>query len=68
MYYLSNSANILLMFRWCHDIGREQAANRPLLRILFQVLHIMGAVIMPAFENLHAGVVVNELEQGEILY
>jgi len=23
---------------WCHDIGREHAANRPLLRTVFQVL------------------------------
>ncbi|PWA65614.1 protein ROOT HAIR DEFECTIVE 3 [Artemisia annua] len=24
--------------RWCHDIGREQAANKPLLKTVFQVL------------------------------
>ncbi|KAK2394523.1 Root hair defective 3 GTP-binding protein (RHD3) [Trifolium repens] len=24
--------------RWCHDIGREQAANIPLLRTVFQVM------------------------------
>lgn len=23
--------------RWCHDIGREHAANRPLLKTVFQV-------------------------------
>ncbi|MCH87157.1 ROOT HAIR defective 3 GTP-binding family protein, partial [Trifolium medium] len=23
---------------WCHDIGREQAANKPLLRTVFQVM------------------------------
>lgn len=23
--------------RWCHDIGREQAANKPLLKTVFQV-------------------------------
>ncbi|KAI8032873.1 hypothetical protein LOK49_LG01G03966 [Camellia lanceoleosa] len=22
---------------WCHDIGREQAANKPLLKTVFQV-------------------------------
>lgn len=27
------------MFRWCHDIGREQAANKPLLKTVFQVSH-----------------------------
>lgn len=27
-----------LFYRWCHDIGREQAANKPLLKIVFQVL------------------------------
>lgn len=27
-------------YRWCHDIGREQAANRPLLKTVFQV-HII---------------------------
>ena len=26
--------------RWCHDIGREQAANIPLLKIVFQVSFI----------------------------
>lgn len=25
------------MSRWCHDIGREQAANKPLLKTVFQV-------------------------------
>ncbi|XP_057473642.1 protein ROOT HAIR DEFECTIVE 3-like [Actinidia eriantha] len=29
-------SDIVLINMWCHDIGREQAANRPLLRILFQ--------------------------------
>ncbi|KAJ6715359.1 PROTEIN SEY1 [Salix viminalis] len=24
------------LFRWCHDIGREQAANKPLLKTVFQ--------------------------------
>ncbi|XP_057986092.1 protein ROOT HAIR DEFECTIVE 3 homolog 2 isoform X4 [Hevea brasiliensis] len=24
--------------RWCHDIGREQAANKPLLKTVFQVM------------------------------
>lgn len=24
--------------RWCHDIGREQAANKPLLKTVFQVI------------------------------
>lgn len=26
-----------MVFRWCHDIGREQAANKPLLKTVFQV-------------------------------
>ncbi|PSR96910.1 Protein ROOT HAIR DEFECTIVE like, partial [Actinidia chinensis var. chinensis] len=29
-------SDVVLINMWCHDIGREQAANRPLLRILFQ--------------------------------
>ncbi|XP_077226525.1 protein ROOT HAIR DEFECTIVE 3 homolog 2-like isoform X3 [Tasmannia lanceolata] len=32
------TADILLINIWCHDIGREQAANKPLLRTIFQVL------------------------------
>jgi hypothetical protein len=27
----------LFFLRWCHDIGREQAANKPLLKTVFQV-------------------------------
>lgn len=27
----------MCMSRWCHDIGREQAANKPLLKTVFQV-------------------------------
>ncbi|RRT66246.1 hypothetical protein B296_00006575, partial [Ensete ventricosum] len=25
---------------WCHDIGREHAANRPLLKMVFQVAQL----------------------------
>jgi len=25
-------------FRWCHDIGREQAENKPLLKTVFQIM------------------------------
>jgi len=28
---------IFFIHRWCHDIGREQAANKPLLKTVFQV-------------------------------
>lgn len=31
------SSYVSLPFRWCHDIGREQAANKPLLKTVFQV-------------------------------
>ncbi|KAL6841646.1 hypothetical protein ACP4OV_028585 [Aristida adscensionis] len=31
-------SDIVMINLWCHDIGREQAANRPLLRTVFQVL------------------------------
>ncbi|CAA2954292.1 ROOT HAIR DEFECTIVE 3 homolog 2-like isoform X1 [Olea europaea subsp. europaea] len=31
-------ADIVLINIWCHDIGREQAANRPLLKTVFQVM------------------------------
>ncbi|URD89499.1 GTP-binding protein that may be involved in cell development (By similarity) [Musa troglodytarum] len=27
---------IRLFYKWCHDIGREQAANKPLLKTVFQ--------------------------------
>lgn len=27
-----------IIYRWCHDIGRENAANKPLLKTVFQVL------------------------------
>ncbi|GJM95220.1 hypothetical protein PR202_ga11930 [Eleusine coracana subsp. coracana] len=31
-------SDIVLINMWCHDIGREQAANKPLLKTVFQVL------------------------------
>ncbi|KAM7257902.1 hypothetical protein ACFE04_013643 [Oxalis oulophora] len=31
-------ADIVLINMWCHDIGREQAANKPLLKTVFQVM------------------------------
>lgn len=31
-------ADIVLINIWCHDIGREQAANKPLLKTVFQVM------------------------------
>ncbi|XP_015066835.1 protein ROOT HAIR DEFECTIVE 3 homolog 2-like isoform X1 [Solanum pennellii] len=31
-------ADVVLINMWCHDIGREQAANRPLLKTVFQVM------------------------------
>lgn len=36
---LVHASNFLkqTLFRWCHDIGREQAANKPLLKTVFQV-------------------------------
>ncbi len=30
-------ADVLLINLWCHDIGREQGAGRPLLKTIFQV-------------------------------
>ncbi|XP_047266124.1 protein ROOT HAIR DEFECTIVE 3 isoform X1 [Capsicum annuum] len=30
-------SDIVLINMWCHDIGREQAANKPLLKTVFQV-------------------------------
>lgn len=29
-----------MLYRWCHDIGREQAANKPLLKTVFQVFFV----------------------------
>uniref|UniRef100_A0A6N2KWF3 GB1/RHD3-type G domain-containing protein n=1 Tax=Salix viminalis TaxID=40686 RepID=A0A6N2KWF3_SALVM len=31
-------ADIVLINMWCHDIGREQAANKPLLKTVFSVM------------------------------
>lgn len=31
-------ADIVLVNMWCHDIGREHAANKPLLKTVFQVM------------------------------
>ncbi|KAE8724269.1 Protein ROOT HAIR DEFECTIVE 3-like protein 2 [Hibiscus syriacus] len=31
-------SDIVLINMWCHDIGREQAANKPLLKNVFQVM------------------------------
>ncbi|XP_047050526.1 protein ROOT HAIR DEFECTIVE 3 homolog 1-like [Lolium rigidum] len=31
-------SDIVLINMWCHDIGREQAANKPLLKTVFQVM------------------------------
>lgn len=31
-------ADIVLINMWCHDIGREQASNKPLLKTVFQVM------------------------------
>ncbi|XP_027771256.1 protein ROOT HAIR DEFECTIVE 3 isoform X1 [Solanum pennellii] len=33
-------SDIVLINMWCHDIGREQAANKPLLKTVFQVKYI----------------------------
>jgi len=31
-------SDIVLINMWCHDIGREQAANKPFLKTVFQVM------------------------------
>ncbi|KAJ0018661.1 hypothetical protein Pint_11634 [Pistacia integerrima] len=31
-------ADVVVINIWCHDIGREQASNRPLLKTVFQVM------------------------------
>ncbi|XP_037429923.1 protein ROOT HAIR DEFECTIVE 3-like [Triticum dicoccoides] len=31
-------SDVILINMWCHDIGREHAGNRPLLKTVFQVL------------------------------
>ncbi|KAI4354131.1 hypothetical protein L6164_003027 [Bauhinia variegata] len=33
-------ADVVLVNLWCHDIGREQAASKPLLRVVFQQVMI----------------------------
>lgn len=33
-------------YRWCHDIGREHAANRPLLKTIFEVASVSVTLIM----------------------
>ncbi|KAG6493437.1 hypothetical protein ZIOFF_048423 [Zingiber officinale] len=35
---LASSVDKVDLSRWCHDIGREQAANKPLLKTVFQVM------------------------------
>ncbi|KAG5005800.1 hypothetical protein JHK85_024342 [Glycine max] len=35
-------SDIVLINMWCHDIGREQAANKPLLKTVFQVVFSHG--------------------------
>ncbi len=30
-------ADVLLVNIWCHDIGREQASGKPLMKTIFQV-------------------------------
>ncbi|XP_044508556.1 protein ROOT HAIR DEFECTIVE 3-like isoform X2 [Mangifera indica] len=36
-------ADVVLVNMWCHDIGREHAANKPLLKMVFQVMmHLFG--------------------------
>lgn len=36
----------LYVYRWCHDIGREQAANKPLLKTVFQVLFVLSGLAL----------------------
>ncbi|KAM1359493.1 hypothetical protein ACFX11_046476 [Malus domestica] len=31
-------SDVVLINMWCHDIGREQAANKPLIRTVFEVM------------------------------
>ncbi|KAI4354151.1 hypothetical protein L6164_003044 [Bauhinia variegata] len=40
-------ADVVLINMWCQDIGREQAANKPLLRTVFQQLveHVYQAKV-----------------------
>lgn len=44
-------ADVLLINMWCHDIGREHAANKPLLKIVFQV----GVILSASLRHLHSG-------------
>ncbi len=37
-------ADVLLVNIWCHDIGREQASGKPLLKTIFQVRAWRGGV------------------------
>lgn len=39
---LDNFWRFCFIHRWCHDIGREQAANKPLLKTVFQVVFSHG--------------------------
>ncbi|KAL6537484.1 Cell wall protein rhd3 [Orobanche minor] len=38
LFALAVSDIVLINMMWCHDIGREQAANKPLLKTVFQVM------------------------------
>nr|XP_025886007.1 protein ROOT HAIR DEFECTIVE 3 isoform X1 [Solanum lycopersicum] len=42
-------SDIVLINMWCHDIGREQAANKPLLKTVFQVKYIAVSLYEHSF-------------------
>jgi hypothetical protein len=47
---LNNS--FVFLSRWCHDIGREQAANKPLLKTVFQASCFMSIILMRLFYHI----------------
>lgn len=57
---------LYLMYRWCIELGREQASNKPLLRTVFQVivcreLSFNGMVFVWSFYSLHSPMVIGHV-------
>ncbi|XP_075105488.1 protein ROOT HAIR DEFECTIVE 3 homolog 2 isoform X2 [Nicotiana tabacum] len=50
-------ADVVLINMWCHDIGREQAANKPLLKTVFQTpLEYLEPILREDIQKIWDGV------------
>jgi len=50
--------NYYMICRWCHDIGREHAANRPLLRTVFQVILLLQWDTVILFSHVQSLIII----------